>query len=702
VAVATARPGRWPVGLAVAIALAWSTAPLLADLLARRLARRTEHAHVTPHTSGGPSVTTILRRGDEPEEVALASQRMAEQAGPVVVLPAGEPLEVALGAVRTDAVLLVSGRSVPEPDACRRAADLLDDRVGWVTGRTEPFSSEGFVPDSLDALSARLRERARRADLALWEPDATLVRADLLREHPLPVGHPWGTWLRARRDEGLRGALSDAVLSYRSSPADAESFWPDTIARQRAAAADLARAARHGRAGRRVLALLLLLHEAYAVGLLAWLAVPVLLGASGEFPSTVSPWWALGAVGACSALCSTSLRTAQGLRPRPREDLSAALHHLPGSLAAVPASLTGRLRRRRGAAPRRPLVWAALALTVLAGASLLDRGEGATSKASVGTSLAALALLWAYSMRSLVQRSWRRRTARLPLDLVATIDGVEGRTLDASPGGLAVRGDFDTATVRRGEPLEVGLDLDDGNRTTLHTTVASVRAGARGTLVGLQVDPDDESAGPWLAQVLRAASQSQGLRDRSSRVTTIVDTEARRLRGRLARLGERVVHGLAAAVSIVLVAALALVLLGFRPLVIRSGSMEPTLRIGDVVLAEQVPAHELRRGDVVTQPGRGGMESMTHRVVSLRPRGDALTVSTRGDANEIGESWTVRRDGLVGRMRWAVPWVGRIGTGVRTSGAQLALGSAALVLALVVVLRPSRGTGATRVGPTPA
>lgn len=698
----TARPGRWPIGVAVALALVWSTAPLLADLLARRLDRRTPRRAGPVEPAPGPIVTTILRRGDEPDEVARASLRMAEQAGPVVVLPAGEPLDAALAQVRTDAVLLVSGRSVPEPDACRTAAGLLDDDIGWVTGRTEPFSEHGFVPDARDARSARLRDRARRAGLALWEPDATLVTADLLRDHPLPSDRPWGTWLRDRSDDGLRGASTDAVLAYRSSPADAESFWPDTLARQRAAAADLARATRHGRLARRVLALLLLADETYAVGLVAWLAVPVLLGASGEFPSTVAPWWALGAVGSCAALRWSALRTAQGLRPRLRDDLTAALHHLPGSLAAVPASLTGRLRSRRGAVPRRPLVWAALALTVLAGVSLVDRGAGATSKASVGTSLAALALLWAYSMRSLVQRSWQRRTARLPLELPATISGVDGRTLDASPGGLALRGPFDPGSVRRGEPLEVELGLDDGTRTTLRTTVASVRTGGRGTLLGLQVDLDDDSTGPWLAQVLRAAARPQDRRSRAAQVSTTLDDRAVLLPARVARAGERLVHGLAAGVSIVLVAALALVLLGYRPLVIRSGSMEPTLRIGDVVLAEQVPAHELRPGDVVTQPGRGGMESMTHRVVSLRQRGSELRVSTLGDANEVGESWTVGTDDLVGRMRWTVPWIGRIATGVRTSGAQLALGSAALALALVVVLRPSRAPERRQVGHTPA
>src|SRR5690606_34818234 len=132
-----------------------------------------------------------------------------------------------------------------------------------------------------------------------------------------------------------------------------------------------------GRPTCRVLAGLLLARELYAVPLLGWLVLPILLGASGEYPFTVSAAGSTGLVGALLLLQWVCLRASPDVPRRPSDDVLAALHHLPGSLAAVPATVTTRLRPMRAAVPTRPLVWSALLLTVLAGASLVDRDPGA-------------------------------------------------------------------------------------------------------------------------------------------------------------------------------------------------------------------------------------------------------------------------------------------------------------------------------------
>ena len=85
---------------------------------------------------------------------------------------------------------------------------------------------------------------------------------------------------------------------------------------------------------------------------------------------------------------------------------------------------------------------------------------------------------------------------------------------------------------------------------------------------------------------------------------------------------------------------------GYRLLVIASGSMRPTLQVGDLVLSRSTAPSRLRPGDLVTfaDPLLGG-RSVTHRVVQLARDGDRFAVQTRGDANQVSEQWTVPADG---------------------------------------------------------
>jgi signal peptidase I len=98
---------------------------------------------------------------------------------------------------------------------------------------------------------------------------------------------------------------------------------------------------------------------------------------------------------------------------------------------------------------------------------------------------------------------------------------------------------------------------------------------------------------------------------------------------------------------------------GYRLLVIASGSMRPTLQVGDLVLSRSTAPSRLRPGDLVTfaDPLLGG-RSVTHRVVQLARDGDRFAVQTRGDANQVSEHWTVPADGRVGLAVQHVPGPG--------------------------------------------
>ena len=100
---------------------------------------------------------------------------------------------------------------------------------------------------------------------------------------------------------------------------------------------------------------------------------------------------------------------------------------------------------------------------------------------------------------------------------------------------------------------------------------------------------------------------------------------------------------------------------GVTPYTVLTGSMQPALGVGDVVLSERRPPLSVRPGDVVTfrDPSRDGA-LVTHRVESMRRHGPMVAFVTKGDANDVAEEWSVAADGSIGRAAVSVPKVGYV------------------------------------------
>jgi signal peptidase I len=115
--------------------------------------------------------------------------------------------------------------------------------------------------------------------------------------------------------------------------------------------------------------------------------------------------------------------------------------------------------------------------------------------------------------------------------------------------------------------------------------------------------------------------------------------------------------GLASALAITMLLPLAF---HGRPLTVMSGSMEPTIHTGDVVVSLQIPPLKARPGDIVSfnDPNRGGV-LVTHRVRSMRVRGRKVEFVTKGDANNAVEKWAVPKSNHIGRAVVRIPKLGR-------------------------------------------
>ncbi len=128
--------------------------------------------------------------------------------------------------------------------------------------------------------------------------------------------------------------------------------------------------------------------------------------------------------------------------------------------------------------------------------------------------------------------------------------------------------------------------------------------------------------------------------------------------------------------------------LGYRPLIIRSGSMTPTIGVGAVVVSRSVSPLSVHPGEIVTFRDPALDEQLvTHRVVSMTEMGGAVHFVTKGDANRTTEHWSVPVTGSIGREVVIVPDVGRWLAALNTSLAHLVEFLVSFLLVAYLLLR---------------
>jgi signal peptidase len=115
-----------------------------------------------------------------------------------------------------------------------------------------------------------------------------------------------------------------------------------------------------------------------------------------------------------------------------------------------------------------------------------------------------------------------------------------------------------------------------------------------------------------------------------------------------------------------------------------TGSMQPTIPIGSLVVTENLPAGQLQVGDIMVFPDPNDTKlTIVHRIVWLShdQSGDVL-VRTKGDYNALPDSWTIKRSAIADADR-----VIEILPGAGTAAGYLqTIGFAGLVLLIAGVI----------------
>jgi signal peptidase I len=143
----------------------------------------------------------------------------------------------------------------------------------------------------------------------------------------------------------------------------------------------------------------------------------------------------------------------------------------------------------------------------------------------------------------------------------------------------------------------------------------------------------------------------------------------------------------------VLLAAALPMALGGTSMVVRSGSMTPAIRTGDVVVVRPISPTEATIGDIVTFKDPAGSDRLlVHRVRAISRAGDQVEVITKGDANSTQERWKVAADGTIGTVAYRVPAlgfaVGWIGSPAGRIGLVIVPALLLIVMLLMRIWRP--------------
>lgn len=104
---------------------------------------------------------------------------------------------------------------------------------------------------------------------------------------------------------------------------------------------------------------------------------------------------------------------------------------------------------------------------------------------------------------------------------------------------------------------------------------------------------------------------------------------------------------------------------GIRLLVVQSGSMEPTIKTGSLVITKAKDAYQI--GDIITfRSSQNSQETTTHRIVDEKYQISGKVFITQGDANDSPDSGQLTSERILGKTITDIPYFGYLVSFTRT------------------------------------
>lgn len=96
--------------------------------------------------------------------------------------------------------------------------------------------------------------------------------------------------------------------------------------------------------------------------------------------------------------------------------------------------------------------------------------------------------------------------------------------------------------------------------------------------------------------------------------------------------------------------------MGYKNFIVLTGSMKPTLNIGDIVFVKETT--NIKEQDIVSFRVQNSV--VTHRVVEIKEENGKTIYITKGDANSGNDTELLSIENIEGKYIFKIPFVGRI------------------------------------------
>lgn len=116
--------------------------------------------------------------------------------------------------------------------------------------------------------------------------------------------------------------------------------------------------------------------------------------------------------------------------------------------------------------------------------------------------------------------------------------------------------------------------------------------------------------------------------------------------------------GVLTLLSLLLVTMAAPRLLGYQSYVIYGSSMEPTIKLGSLVVAKPANVDDLQVGDIVVFRSDGNGTTVTHRIVAIREEDGRRFFETKGDASNGADPAEVGLENGAQQVAYHLPYLG--------------------------------------------
>ena len=118
--------------------------------------------------------------------------------------------------------------------------------------------------------------------------------------------------------------------------------------------------------------------------------------------------------------------------------------------------------------------------------------------------------------------------------------------------------------------------------------------------------------------------------------------------------------------------------LGYKPFIVLSGSMEPSIMTGDMVFVKETDPDSLKVGDVIAY--KSGSAVVTHRIVEVKSENGETRYVTQGDANNAADQSLVKPADVEGIYQRRVAGAGNLAMFMQTTTGMILFVACPLVL----------------------